>query len=88
MKRMAKAAAATGLAAAMPVGGCARGNDIRPIYEFQANYGDAVATPSRITQDLDAYAAEICGTAAYETLDTLFVGDLGPSFVRIRFACS
>jgi hypothetical protein len=87
MKRMAKAAAAAGLAALL-VGGCARGNDIRPVYEFQANYGDAVATPARITKDLDAYAAQICGKGDYEMLDTLFVGDLGPSFVRIRFACS
>jgi hypothetical protein len=59
-----------------------------PTYEFEAGYAPAIATPSGIMADLRGYAAQICGGSGYDVLDQLFVGDYGPSYVRIRFACS
>ena len=58
-----------------------------PTYEFEALYAPAVATPSGFKADLAAYAAQICG-GGYAVLDQVFVGEAGPSYVRIRFACS
>jgi hypothetical protein len=37
---------------------------------------------------LAAYARQICGSGSYDVLDQLFVGNAGPGYVRIRFACS
>jgi hypothetical protein len=58
-----------------------------PTYEFEALYAPAVATPSGLKADLAAYAAQICG-GGYNVLDQIFVGEAGPSYVRVRFACS
>jgi hypothetical protein len=59
-----------------------------PTYEFEALYAPAIATPSGIKADLAAYARQICGSGSYDVLDQLFVGEAGPSYVRIRFGCS
>jgi hypothetical protein len=59
-----------------------------PTYEFEALYAPAIATPSGIKADLAAYARQICGSGSYDVLDQLFVGNAGPGYVRIRFACS
>lgn len=59
-----------------------------PTYEFEALYTPAIATPSGIKADLAAYAARICGEDGYNVLSQLFVGEAGPSYVHIRFACS
>jgi hypothetical protein len=59
-----------------------------PAYEFEALYAPAIATPSGIKADLAAYARQICGSSGYDVLDQLFVGEAGPGYVRIRFACS
>jgi hypothetical protein len=60
----------------------------QPTYEFEALYAPAIATPSGIESDLAAYAGQICGREGHEVLDQVFVGEAGPSYVRIRFACS
>lgn len=60
----------------------------QPTYEFEALYAPAIATPSGIKADLAAYAGQICGRDGYDVLDQLFVGEAGPGYVRIRFACS
>ena len=60
----------------------------QPTYEFEALYAPAIATPSGIQADLAAYAQQICGGSGYNVLDQLFVGEAGPSYVRIRFGCS
>ncbi|HEX2113670.1 MAG TPA: hypothetical protein VHM01_04620 [Alphaproteobacteria bacterium] len=74
------------LVLAAAVAGCA--GPVHPTYEFEALYAPAIATPSGINSDLAAYAAQICGRGDYDVLDQLFVGEAGPSYVRIRFACS
>jgi hypothetical protein len=79
MRRLAMAA---GFAAA----GCA--GPVHPIYEYEVSYAPNVPTPTAITSDLNAYASQICGSAGYDVLDQVFVGDYGPSYVRIRFACA
>jgi hypothetical protein len=66
--------------------GCA--GPAQPTYEFQGLYAPAIATPSGIKSDLAAYASQICGRDGYDVLDQLFVGDAGPGYVRIRFACT
>jgi hypothetical protein len=66
--------------------GCA--GPVHPTYEFEALYAPAIATPSGIRADLDAYAGRICGSVGYDVLDQLFVGEAGPGYVRVRFACS
>jgi hypothetical protein len=66
--------------------GCAA--PAHPTYEFEALYAPAIATPSGIKADLAAYARQICGSGSYDVLDQLFVGNAGPGYVRIRFACS
>ena len=66
--------------------GCAR--SVHPTYQFEALYAPAVATPAGIKSDLAAYASQICGTGGYDVLDQLFVGEKGPGYVSIRFACS
>jgi hypothetical protein len=60
----------------------------QPTYEFEAAYAPAIATPSGIKADLAAYAENICGPGGYEVLEQLFVGEVGPNYVRIRFGCS
>ena len=74
------------LAASAALAGCVR--PPHPTYEFEALYAPAIATPSGIAADLRGYAAQICGDRGYDMLDQIFVGDYGPSYVRIRFACS
>jgi hypothetical protein len=71
---------------AMAMAGCAA--PAQPTYEFEALYAPALATPSGLKADLAAYAQRICGRDGYDVLDQLFVGDAGPGYVRIRFACS
>lgn len=61
---------------------------VHPTYEFETGYGVNVAPPAAIAADLEAYATRICGADGYEILDQIFVGDYGPSYVRIRFACA
>lgn len=60
----------------------------QPTYEFETAYSPAIATPSGVRADLAAYAQRICGSDGYAVLDQLFVGEAGPSYVRIRFGCS
>lgn len=71
---------------ACALAGCA--GPRHPTYEFEALYAPAIATPSGIKADLATYAQRICGRDGYDILDQLFVGDAGPSYVRIRFACA
>jgi hypothetical protein len=61
---------------------------VHPTYEFETGYGADVAPPTTIAADLQAYASQICGAAGYEVLDQIFVGEYGPSYLRIRFACA
>jgi hypothetical protein len=68
------------------LGACAA--PIHPTYEFEAYYAPAIATPSGIESDLAAYAGQVCGESGYDVLDQIFVGEGGPSYVRVRFACS
>jgi len=77
---------AVALILACALAGCAAPR--HPTYEFEALYAPAVATPSGIKADLAAYAQQICGKDGYDVLDQIFVGEAGPSYVRIRFACS
>jgi hypothetical protein len=74
-----------GLACLAVLAGCA--SPRHPTYEFEALYAPAVVTPSGLKADLAAYALQICG-GGYDVLDQIFVGEAGPSYVRIRFACS
>ena len=74
-----------GLSLLVALAGCAA--PPHPTYEFEALYAPAVATPSGIRSDLAAYAAQICG-GGYDVLSQLFVGEAGPGYVRIRFACT
>lgn len=69
------------------LGACAP-RDIHPTYEFRADYGPAIATPEGIRRDLDDYATPICGRGDYRILDRVFVGDGGPSYVRVLFGCT
>lgn len=71
---------------ACAVAGCA--GPRHPTYDFEALYAPAIATPSSIKADLASYAQRICGSDGYEILDQVFVGDAGPSYVRVRFACT
>ena len=77
-----------GLAVLLALAGC--NLPIHPTYEFEALYAPAVATPSGINAALAAYASQICGSDpyGYTVLDEVFVGEAGPSYVRIRFACT
>jgi hypothetical protein len=72
--------------AACALGACA--GPMQPTYEFETGYFPNVAPPGAIAADLGAYAVRICGEAGYTILDQIFVGDFGPSYVRIRFACA
>jgi hypothetical protein len=74
-----------GLACLVMLAGCAA--PPHPTYEFEALYAPAVATPSGLKADLAAFAAQICG-GGYDVLDQIFVGEAGPSYVRVRFACT
>jgi hypothetical protein len=74
------------MAAALATAGCA--GPVHPTYEFAASYAPNVATPTGIAAELDAYAGRICGGAGYDVLDQIFVGNYGPGYVRIRFACA
>jgi hypothetical protein len=74
--------------AALTLGACALGGPVRPTYEFEASYAPNVAPPMAIAADLEAYASQICGAVGYDVLDQIFVGEYGPGYVRIRFACS
>jgi hypothetical protein len=74
------------LMAAFALAACAK--PVHPTYDFEASYGTLVAPPGAIAADLDAYASRICGSAGYDVLDQVFVGEYGPSYVRFRFACS
>jgi hypothetical protein len=61
---------------------------VHPTYEFEAAYVPLVATPSAIAADLRDYARQICGRGGHKVLDQLLVGEGGPNYVRVRFACS
>jgi hypothetical protein len=61
---------------------------VHPTYEFETGYWPNVAPPTAVAADLQAYASQICGAVGYKVLDRIFVGEYGPSYVRIRFACA